>query len=202
MTLASVTPPADDPLGSYAGRRVISTALRITKAGDGLSDGMSIEPELLEPGQTYYVVLPIIPMKHVHKLDSEIGMYRLEQVCEAQAGATFVSEDLVHEVVEKQRARIQAWRDEQEGKRKLFGTAVELTAEHDLGQHADGLRAGCPQCQAEIDASADEANVVEMAKKKRTRKPKAEQPPPAEPTDEDGFADPGDVGYPEDDPSE
>lgn len=202
MTLASVTPPDSDPLGSYAGRRVISTSLRITKAGDGLSDGMTIEPDLLEPGQVYYVVLPIVPTKHVHKLDSEIGMYRLEQVCEAQAGATFVSEDLVKEVVEKQRARIQAWRDEQEGKRKLFGTAVELTAEHDLGQHADGLRAGCPLCQEEIDASAAESRVVDMAKKKRTRKAKAQEAPPAEPVDEDGFADPGEAGYPEDDPSE
>lgn len=201
MTLASVTPPADDPLGSYAGRRVISTSLRITKAGDGLSDGMSIEPDLLEPGQTYYVVLPIVPTKHVHKLDSEIGMYRLEQVCEAQAGATFVSQDLVAEVVEKQKARIQAWRDEQEGKRKLFATPVELVAEHDLGQHADGLRAGCPSCQAEIDASAEEAGEVAKAKTKRTRKLKAVEAPAA-PTDADGFADPGDAGYPEDDTSE
>lgn len=37
-------------LGNFSGRSVIKTAVAITNAGDGLSQAMKIEPELLELG--------------------------------------------------------------------------------------------------------------------------------------------------------
>jgi len=45
------------PLERYEKRDVVAAAVKITRAGDGLSDAMELAPELLHYGETVYFVL-------------------------------------------------------------------------------------------------------------------------------------------------
>lgn len=106
-------------LTPYKGRQVVRTTVSIRNAGDGLSEGMSIDPMELDQGSTVYVVLECKVDDHVHKpLTEAPNLLELKQVLRAGA-ATIVHRDLVEAHIAEQRERIQLARDEAEGKRRL-----------------------------------------------------------------------------------
>lgn len=93
-------------LDKFEGRDVVGAQIAITHAGDGLSKAMSIEPEQLTLGQKVYVVLEAEVEKVTYR---EVKDTRsLLRVQSLRAGtATLVDENLVSEVLEEQRIKIE-----------------------------------------------------------------------------------------------
>lgn len=164
-------------LPPYGGKAVVRTAIKITNAGDGLSQGLAIDPQVLALGETHYVVLECVVDSHEHDriLDrgNDTGLVVLNQVLKAGTG-TLIDKELVASVIAEQATRIEAAKDaalrakeEAEGIQRIpYGD--ELQDAHDKGEHADGLVPNCPSCDAELAAQNGEAE--------------APSEPPAEPT--------------------
>lgn len=93
-------------LHKFEGREVIGAKVKITNAGDGLSQAMEIAPDELKLGQKVYVVLEgevskiaLVPAKEGR------GVIREQSI---RAGvATIVEEALVKEALEEQRLAIE-----------------------------------------------------------------------------------------------
>lgn len=166
-------------LPDYGGRSVARTTLSIRNAGDGLSEGLSIAPQVLPLGQTVYVVLECVVDAHDHvrlkDRKSDTGLLVLDQVLKAGTG-TIVDAELVRDVIAAQAERILRAREAAQGLQRLPYDDT-LQAQHDEGEHADGLVAGCPDCEAERDADAADAAAADgnvpveptpITKRKRT----------------------------------
>lgn len=184
-------------LTPYLGRQVLRTSIKLTKAGDGLSKAKAIDPEQYEPGTKVYVVMECTVGQHTHDLIDGTEAYELVQ--EFRAGtATVVEHDLVSEVLAEQRARIieaEEAAKQRTGMLDPRGEQVKdeakvaepgddtdgdlvappdvMNAQHNAGVHADGLRPGCPQCDAEAAANQEEADASkadEVAKARAAKK--------------------------------
>ena len=147
-----------DLLGEFDGKTVARTTIAITNAGDGLSEAMKIEPQLLHHGDKVYVLLECEVSKI--RFDEVKDTGYLSRVHVLKAGGAVIADASTAEQVKASiaamTARIEAARDAEEGKRKMFPTPDEMTAEHRAGAHADDLVPGCPDCEAETDAEAAE----------------------------------------------
>lgn len=143
-------------LGNFSGRNVIKTAVAITNAGDGLSQAMKIEPELLELGEKRYVVLECEVAKI--RFEEVAGTEALARVHVLRAGtATLIDGEVVREAIDVQREKIDRAREAEAGVQRL-PTDHELRGAHVLGEHTDGLVDECPLCQEERGAEAREAS--------------------------------------------
>lgn len=142
-------------LTPFEGLDVVQAAIEIPNAAGGLRDAMKIEPREFHKGDVVHVVL-----------ECEVGKIRFDPVDkEEPAGeqarvhvfhairATFVDGDLVTQQLDEQAERIQRAKEAAEGVERL-PTTDELERQHALGQHADGLRDGCPECDQESEAAA------------------------------------------------
>jgi hypothetical protein len=95
---ASLTP--------FEGYDVLQVGIEITKAGDGLSDAMAVDPAEFHVGDTLHVVLEC----HLTKIRYEQinGVDALRRVHRLEAGtATIVDASLVADVLEAQRLAIE-----------------------------------------------------------------------------------------------
>lgn len=152
-------------LPTYGGKPVTRTAIKITNAGDGLSQGLAIDPQVLALGDTHYVVLECIVDSHEHDRimdkNNDTGLLVLNQVLKAGTG-TLIDKELVAEVIAEQATRIEAAREaaklakeQAEGIQRIpYGE--ELQEAHQKGEHAEGLVPNCPDCDAEVAAQAAE----------------------------------------------
>jgi len=101
--------PAKNPveaLSSFEGRDVLQSSIKVTDAGDGLSDAMLVDPAEYHLGDTVYVVLEC----QVSRVDYQglTGVDALRRVHTLRAGtATVVSPELVSDVLEAQRLAIE-----------------------------------------------------------------------------------------------
>lgn len=149
----------DEPrvLPDYAGRQVASTTISIRNAGDGLSKGMAIDPQVLTIGQTYYVTLECTLDAHDYKrLDKVPDQLTLDQILKAGV-AVLMDADLVKSAIDTQRERIRAADEAKKGITRLpYDDEGKLGLAHADGKHAGGLVEGCPVCQAEADQVAKE----------------------------------------------
>lgn len=164
--MSAATEPAP-VLTPYGGREVLGTKVSIRNAGDGLSDGMAIDPVELPIGSEVYVVMQCQVAGHQHAPVKDTNGLQLEQILKAGTAA-IVDRDLVGDVLEAQATRLEEAKRARElaaeaakGVRRLLtDDEVEaLQAEHDAGDHDGdlGLREGCPGCDerlAEQDALA------------------------------------------------
>lgn len=149
----------DEPrvLPDYAGRQVASTTISIRKAGDGLSKGMAIDPQVLTIGQTYYVTLECTLDAHDYKrLDKVPDQLTLDQILKAGV-AVLMDADLVKSAIDTQRERIRLADEAKKGVTRLpYDDEGKLGLAHAEGKHAGGLVEGCPVCQHEADQVAKE----------------------------------------------
>ena len=89
--------PAKNPveaLSSFEGRDVLQSSIKVTNAGDGLSDAMLVDPAEYHLGDSVYVVLECV----VARVDYQAltGVDALRRVHTLRAGtATVVSPELV-----------------------------------------------------------------------------------------------------------
>lgn len=148
-------------LDPFEGRDVIRAAIEIPNAAGGLREPMKFEPVEMHHGEEGYIVLHYAvtkvrfdPIKDTEAL-ARIHVLNVDD-------AAFVDGSVVAEHLAQQRARIaeakarnEALARQQKGEYTIEEEALET--EHADGQHASGLRDGCPSCEREKDAAADEA---------------------------------------------
>lgn len=157
---------AVDPtkLSQFDGRDVLRSTIAITKAGDGLSEAMAIDPQEFHHGERVFVVLECAVSKV--RFDPIKDTQALTRVHVLDAGlSTIVDEDVVRSVLDQQAERIEqakiaaeraagihrlpfggdkgAWDEEQE----------TLALAHGEGEHQE-LVSGCPLCDQEVEAAA------------------------------------------------
>lgn len=120
--LATALANTPGKLPDYAGRSVIRTAIKVTNAGDGLSQGVAIDPQVLPVGATVYVVLECVVDSHEHDrvLDkgNDTGLLLLNQVLKAGTG-TIIDADLVREAIDHQADKIRLAREQAAGVQRL-----------------------------------------------------------------------------------
>jgi hypothetical protein len=141
-------------LGNYMGRDVSSTSVKITKAGDGLSKQLDIEPKVLVPGETYMVLLEAKAGSHTHKVIEKAGTWELIQVLEAQT-VTFVDGEDMEKMLRIAADRVQAATEAAKGVQRLDGTdAADLEGSTMYAPDDDGpaaLTAGQPEPEWDDD---------------------------------------------------
>jgi hypothetical protein len=111
---------ADTPdLGTFEGKQVAGVALRIVKAGDGLSSAMEIEPLVLHNGDQVDLVVRghVTGIAHVPFQKDDDRLLRVQTV--TADVSTVVDGQLVEEVVVKQKARLQEHEDRKKGIEKI-----------------------------------------------------------------------------------
>lgn len=155
-------------LPDYQGRTVARTTISIRNAGDGLSEGLAIDPQVLPLGSVVHVVLECTVVGHDHDVMKQAPeLLVLDQVLKAGTG-TLIDADVVRQAIAQQAEKIQLAKEAAAGTARL-PYPDELDKAHDAGMHTD-LVPGCPQCDQEQELAAGEAAEAD-----------AEQPP-AEPT--------------------
>lgn len=166
-------------LGQFEGQDVLRAAIEIPNAAGGLRDAMKFAPLAFHHGDEVYVVLKcevkkvrFDPIKDVEALARIHVFDALE--------ATFVDESMVAAALKDQRERIEEAKAEAERAKGIHrleldgpegGEAggadegdeepeeVALSRQHAAGVHADGdPRPGCPECDDEVAALAEEEN--------------------------------------------
>lgn len=159
-----------DHLADFDGRQVIRTSIAVSNAGDGLSEALRIDPREFHHGEIVHVVLECtVDQVRFVPVDPKDPSGPLVRSHRLKAGtATVVDADLVREQIDRQRLRIEKAREAAAGVQRIPGTEPDgwwgddeteaLLAEHLDGQHATGLRDGCPSCAEEIAAEEAEAN--------------------------------------------
>lgn len=94
-------------LGTFDDRDVASTSIAITRAGDGLSASLAIEPQVLHVGDNVVVVLDCVVSKigFVPIKDSD----DLDRVQTLRAGtALIIDRDVVRDALDAQQLKIEA----------------------------------------------------------------------------------------------
>lgn len=142
-----------EALTPFEGRQVVGVGIEIPGAGGGLRDALTIDPQEFHYDDTVFVVV-----------EGKVGKLRFDPVKDAGGavrrihvldvvGAVIAERATVEELLEAQAKRI----EEARGLARLpFGkTDEELLAEHEEGQHADGLVEGCVECDKEAELEAE-----------------------------------------------
>lgn len=94
-------------LSSYEGRDVVQATIKVTNAGDGLSEAMSIEPIEMRHGETRYLLIEAVVtrVQYDELKDTDV----LRRVHTLKAGtATLVDPEFAVELILKQRKAIQS----------------------------------------------------------------------------------------------
>ena len=102
-----------EAIPDHDGFPVTTTAAKITKTGDGLSEAMAMAPIHVPVGTRVMIVVPAVAVEHKYKQATEgTGKNKITldewvetTVFEAQ-GATFVDADLVSDVVDSHMTRV------------------------------------------------------------------------------------------------
>lgn len=141
-------------LQPFEGHPVISTAIKVTKAGDGLSAALQIEPREMHIGDEVFLVLKgsISTVQFLPVAKAE-GNYSRGHVFVTET-ATLVDGDLVEEVIAAQEEKIEAdklarqkAKEEAAGVSRIPGTEPWPSGEDD----------GLPETVGDIEAEAEEA---------------------------------------------
>lgn len=93
-------------LTAYEGADVVQSTIRITRAGDGLSDGLQIDPVEYHLGDTVYVVLECNVTRVAHEPVKDTDVLKRVHTLAAEMG-TIVGHDIVAAVLDEQRVKIE-----------------------------------------------------------------------------------------------
>lgn len=118
MTDLATALAAPGKLEPFDGRDVLRSTIKITNAGDGLSEALKIDPQEFHHGQRLFVVLEVectkveyAPIKDTEALSRGHSL--------RASTAAIVDEVLVKQVIDEQRDRIQAARDAAAGVERI-----------------------------------------------------------------------------------
>lgn len=149
-------------LSSFEGRPVIRAAVRITRAGDGLSEALKFAPVALHHDDEVFFVLRGSVSQVNHKPDGAdadelVRVHTVEAVEIAMVDESDVADLLAGAAERVGRARAEALEAEnrENGIFPLGDAEAELLAAHDAGEHTD-LVEGCAECDSEVREVAAE----------------------------------------------
>lgn len=114
-------------LTAYRGREVRRVRVKLTGAGDGLSEALSIDPLELDMGQIGYALVKFVAGPHKHRVmkgyehGETDAPLELEMELVAQT-VTIVDEDYAGKPIDAQRERIRLAKDAAKGVASLPGT--------------------------------------------------------------------------------
>lgn len=150
-------------LEPYRGREVISTSVKITGAGDGLSEPLSLEPVVYDEGEIVDVLVRCKVDKHsynrVMAKGEDTGVLTLVQSFKAQE-MVVVPCELGETLIRDQSDRLAKAREVAEGTRRLQ-LESDLGAEHDRGEH-DTFVENCPRCEDEAGPAGDDPDLQDL----------------------------------------
>lgn len=164
------------PLPDFEGVGVDQSAIRITKAGDGLSAALQFEPVALHLGQRVHFVLAGEVAQINHKPDSKdpdvlIRLHTIEVV-----EITMVEADAVAAMLEEAAERVRAWKAEHEAAEQ-----ARLADEERLALEAEQKEAGIltfddaaepSEEELAANAAADAAAVADLEAGRSKRRAK------------------------------
>jgi hypothetical protein len=101
--LVPLYPPT---MQTFEGRDVIASSVAITNAGDGLSKALQVEPGELRLGDKVFIVLEAEVTKVRYEEVKDTDTLRRVHTCRTDT-ATFVDEELVAQVLDEQRRKIE-----------------------------------------------------------------------------------------------
>lgn len=163
MTEPAAAPPMTaQPLSDFEGLPVRQAGVEMPGAAGGLRDAMKVAPQEFHKGEKVWIAIEgtisKIRFDPVEK-DNPAGDQKRIHVIDVE-GATFVDAEIVGEQIARMNERIQRQKEQDQGIARLpTDDEVEaLAEEHAEGAHASGLVAGCPECDNEAAAEAEEAN--------------------------------------------
>lgn len=146
--------PTVGTLSPFDGRPVLRSTIQVTKAGDGLSEALKVDPKELHHDEEVYVVLKCRVSRVLFKPLEKDSEY-LIRVHTLEAGdATLVDAELVGPLVAEQAERIYAAkeaerlaREKEQGVQRIAFTDEEtaLALAHARGEHEEPDD-GCPVC--------------------------------------------------------
>lgn len=161
-------------LGTYKGRPVLGMRGKLTNTGDGLSESLAIEPADLAQGDRAFILCEVTVEDHTYKRlkdtagDSLIVTFKADTM-------TLVDASFAEKYIDEQKEKNLLAREADAGVSRLWKNAPKSTDEPDLvehhnaGRHAGRMVAGCPECDAELNAMAEEGHGAKAAPKKRGR---------------------------------
>jgi hypothetical protein len=150
-----------ETLTQFEGMDVRRASIEIPNAAGGLRDAMKIDPQEFHQGEEIYIVLKCVVQKvrfePIDKADPSGDQNRVH-VFNAEE-ATFADAELVADHVAAQTERIARAKEQAEGISRLptDDEREALGEDHAEGKHAAGLVPGCPDCEEEAAAAAEEA---------------------------------------------
>jgi hypothetical protein len=142
-----------EDLGKFDGQDVLTTSIKVTHAGDGLSQAMKVDPALLHMGDTVHVVLECMVADVAFKpIKDTTALNRVHTLKAGTATMLDVDETDVSELLRLQAERIRIAKEAEKGVTRLPGHESDpklLHAEHEAGMHEHGLADKCPDCYPE-----------------------------------------------------
>lgn len=164
-----MTTTQHDALQPFDGTPVVRATIQITKAGDGLSDALKVEPREFHLDDEVYVVLRTRCSRVLFKPMDKDDASMLVRIHTLEAGdATIVDAGLVEQVVAETAQRVAEMRDAERrakeaeaGIQRLSFSDDEntLAQAHAQGEHHEGMVDGCPVCAA-MEAGDSEAEAM------------------------------------------
>ena len=110
---------AEPGLGTFEARPITETRIKVTNAGDGLSQAVQVDPQVLHHGETVHVVLECeVDKVTLEPIKDEFGLVRVH-VLKAGA-ATIVPADLVADLLADQQDRIRRARQATDDQQEMF----------------------------------------------------------------------------------
>ncbi len=178
MAQVSSQPPPS-LLPPFEGDEVREVSIKITRAGDGLSDALKVAPLALHRGdEVFYLLRGLVSqVNHKEVKPGSDDLVRVHVI--VTQDITEVDADLAEPIIRRAKDVIRRKLDEASGIVPLFAAnddgimAYEdmtedqrvLWTQHNAGVHADGPREGCPRCAEDPVRDPDPA-----PKAKRTPK--------------------------------
>jgi hypothetical protein len=151
---------ANTDLGEHEGDKVLSVGIEIPGAAGGLREALKIDPVVKHRGDEVLVLIRAKVGKLRYDPVKDTNGVRRVHVLDVDSAALVEGEVFEH-ALDEMAERIKLAVEAAQGIKRLdFGGDEEKAAkaaEHEDGQHASGLVAGCPLCDEEQDATDDEA---------------------------------------------
>lgn len=151
--IASALAVEPGSLGTFEGVPVLRAAIEIPNAAGGLREAMQFEPRAFAHDEEGTIVLRFRTkkvrfdeIKDKNDPDRLLGLVRVHVLDALEA--TFIEDEAVDRALAEQRDRIERAKEAAAGTQRIpFDD--ELVREHELGEHADELIDGCPECDRE-----------------------------------------------------